>query len=103
MEKSRDSESELQPPKESEVDFGNLSLIESLQGMDSSFTGTFDSEKISSVFEPKESDEVHLKNIIARSGKRLEAAIGLNLVNNGIIELKPVNNTCNFLLQRIIY
>ena len=91
MEKARDTENELQSPKEPEMDLGNLTLVESLQDMDSSLTGTFDSEKISSVFEPKESDEVHLKNIIARSGKRLEAAIGLNLVNNGFIEMKPVN------------
>ena len=97
-EKARDArmEKDLQSPEEGSEDSSlNITLIESLQDMEASFNGSFDCNRVSSVHELKENEEVHLTNMIARSGKRFETAVGANLVKNDCIKMKPVNNAKN--------
>lgn len=68
----------------------NLSVTQSLEEFEASFDGAFDGTKISSVFEVNEREDVAFKNAVARSDKRFELALGLNLLKKEYFALKPV-------------
>ena len=68
----------------------NVSLIGGLEEIEASFDGAFDGTKISSVFEVNEREDVAFKNAVARSDKRFEMALGLNLLKKEYFDLKPV-------------
>ena len=86
------SGSELQSFETSaEESLANMSILEGIESMESSFDGVFDGSVIPSVHEVKESENVALKNAMARSDKRFEAAMGLNSVKTGDLIFKPVS------------
>ena len=86
------SGSELQSFETSaEESLANMSILEGIESMESSFDGVFDGSVIPSVHEVKESENVALKNAMARSDKRFEAAMGLNSVKTGDLTFKPVS------------
>ena len=86
------SGSELQSFEPSaDESFANMSILEGIESMESSFDGVFDGSVISSVHEIKESENIALKNAMARSDKRFEAAMGLNSVKTGGLLFKPVS------------
>ena len=68
----------------------NVSVTQSLEEFEASFDGAFDGTKISSIFEVNEKEDVAFKNAIARSEKRFEMALGLNLLKKEYFALKPV-------------
>ena len=73
-----------------EEDVQELSLVEKLNELETSGNGAFDSERISSVHEIGQGENTHLKNLVARCGKRFEAALGLNLIKNDYFQMKQV-------------
>ena len=65
----------------------DISLYEGIEEIEASFDGVFDGSKISSVFEVNEKEDVAFKNAVARSEKRFEMALGLNLLKKEYFEL----------------
>ena len=74
----------------------NMSITEGIESLESSFDGVFDGSVISSVHEIKENENVALKNAMARSDKRFEAAMGLNSVETNGLLFKPVSRLRKF-------
>ena len=69
----------------------DISLISGLEEVEASFDGAFDGTKITSVFEVNEREDIAFKNAVARSDKRFELALGINLLKKQYFDLKPVS------------
>lgn len=96
MESERDMTARLSTGSElqsnetfSDESFNHLSLTEEI---DSSFGGAFDGAIIPSVHEIKDEENVALKNAMARSDKRFEFAMGMNMVRADGFQFKPVRH-----------
>ena len=72
--------------------FANMSILDGIESMESSFDGVFDGSVIPSVHEVKETENVALRNAVARSDKRFETAMGLNSVKTNGLLFKPVSS-----------
>ena len=67
-------------------------ILNEIQKVERSHSGAFDGSLIKSVHE-KEDDPVEIQNMLSRSDKRFEAGLGMGLVKNEFLPLKPVSNS----------
>ena len=78
-----------------------ISFVEGIEELEVSPDGMFDGSKIPSIFEVNEREDVAFKNAIARSEKRFEMALGLNLLKKEYFELKPVRLSFIFYAKHV--
>ena len=111
METSREKKAEKDPAEEflhaPTIEIGDdnlqegselleLSLVEKINELETSGQGAFDSEKIAPVHDLKQEEDTHWRNLVARCGKRFEAALGLNLIKKDYFQIKQVKSLdCN--------